>query len=103
LPAVVIGATFRNGALSLNTLPTAALVAGAAGACTRGVTIAAGFAVRLACRNTCAAIAKLTNAAVHVRCALRRWWSVANASDAVVGTAVAVAFATNPGEPTVIA
>jgi len=84
LRAVAIRATFQSDALSLHTLPTAAFIAGAAGARARTVAIAACLAVLFACRSTRTAIAKLTSAAVRVGCALRRRWSVANASNAVV-------------------
>jgi len=103
LCAVAIRATFQSDALSLHTRPTAAFIAGAAGARTRAVAIAACLAVLLACRNTRAAITELANAAFNVGCTFRRWWSVANASDAVVGAAQAIASAASPGETAVIA
>jgi len=96
LRAVAIRATFQSDALSLHTLPTAAFIAGAAGARARTVAIAACLAVLLACRNTRAAIADLADVAVRGGCAFRRWWSVANASNAVVRAAGAITSAARP-------
>ena len=101
--AVGIGATFQLDAHAAIAHSTAAFIVGAAGACTRAVAIAAYFAVLFARRNTRAAIANLANAAVRRGCTFRRWWSVANASDAVVGAAQAIARAAGPVQTAVIA